>query len=123
MNFFKNEILEGLTRYFPKDAHQKSEQGSVRSDLKKLDPSTLETSKNHLIHNFLRNGRLRVKEQKYFIIWSKSVWGRLLARLTFYGNESLPMTNSGAIQRFQKVARNKMSIHKTVNGPLLVKVF
>ena len=27
---------------------------------KKLDSFTLETSKNHLIHNFLRNGRLRV---------------------------------------------------------------
>ena len=28
---------------------------------KKLDYFTLETSKNHLIRNFLRNGRLRVK--------------------------------------------------------------
>ena len=35
--------------------------GSVRSDLKKLDSFTLETSKNHLIRNFLRNERLRVK--------------------------------------------------------------
>ena len=33
----------------------------MRSDLKKLDSFTLETSKNHLIRNFLRNGRLRVK--------------------------------------------------------------
>ena len=33
---------------------------SVRSDLKKLDSFTLETSKDHLIRNFLRNGRLRV---------------------------------------------------------------
>ena len=32
----------------------------MRSDLKKLDSLTLETSKNHLIRNFLRNGRLRV---------------------------------------------------------------
>ena len=31
----------------------------MRSDLKKLDSFTLETSKNHLIRNFLRNGRLR----------------------------------------------------------------
>ena len=30
-------------------------------DLKKLDSFILETSKNHLIHNFLRNGRVRVK--------------------------------------------------------------
>ena len=33
----------------------------MRSDLKKLGSFTLETSKNHLIRNFLRNGRLRVK--------------------------------------------------------------
>ena len=33
----------------------------MRSDLEKLDSFTLETSKNHLICNFLRNGRLRVK--------------------------------------------------------------
>ena len=34
------------------------------SDLKKLDSFTLEMSKNHLIHTFLRNGRLRVNPQK-----------------------------------------------------------
>ena len=34
--------------------------GSVRSDLIKLDSFTLEMSKNHLIRNFPRNGRLRV---------------------------------------------------------------
>ena len=33
----------------------------MRSDFKKLDSFTLETLKNHLIRNFLRNGRLRVK--------------------------------------------------------------
>ena len=33
----------------------------MRSTLKKLDSFSLETSKNHLIRNFLRNGRLRVK--------------------------------------------------------------
>ena len=33
----------------------------VRSDLKKLDLFTLETSKNHLVRNFLRNERVRVK--------------------------------------------------------------
>ena len=42
--------------YFPKDAHKKSEGGSVRSDLKKLDSFTLETSKNHLIRNFCATG-------------------------------------------------------------------
>ena len=35
--------------------------GSVRSDLKKLDFFSSETSKNHLIRNILRNGRVRVK--------------------------------------------------------------
>ena len=34
---------------------------SVRSDLKKLDPFTLETPKNHLIRNFSRKWRVRVK--------------------------------------------------------------
>ena len=35
--------------------------GSVRSDLQQLDSFTLETSKDQLIRNFLRNGRLKVK--------------------------------------------------------------
>ena len=45
-----------------KSAPQKSDGGmSVRSDLKKLDSFTFESSKNNLIRGFLRNGRLRVK--------------------------------------------------------------
>ena len=40
----------------------KNLRGSVRSDLKKLDSFTLEKFKNHLIHNFLRNERLRVNK-------------------------------------------------------------
>ena len=45
-NPMKNEIWKGLYWYFPKDAHQKSEGGSVRSDLKKLDskPPRLKTT-------------------------------------------------------------------------------
>ena len=39
---------------------------------KKLDSFTSEASKNHLIRNFLRNGRLRVKKisnpKKYFLL-------------------------------------------------------
>ena len=46
-----------------KSAHQKSERGSLRSDLEKLDSFTLETSENHLIRNFLRNRRLKVKTE------------------------------------------------------------
>ena len=34
----------------------------MRSDFKKLDSFTLDMSKNYLIRNFLRNGRLRVKK-------------------------------------------------------------
>ena len=63
-NSLKNEIWKGRNRYLPKDAHQKSDGGSVRSDFKKLDSFTLEKSKNHLIHSFLRNGRLRVNRYR-----------------------------------------------------------
>ena len=35
--------------------------GQCSPILKKLDSLTLETSKNHLIRSFLRNGRLRDK--------------------------------------------------------------
>ena len=48
----------------------------IWAGLKKIDSFTLETSKNHLIRNFLRNGRLRVKANliqilslNYFIFW------------------------------------------------------
>ena len=34
--------------------------------VKKLDFFTMETSKNHLIRNFLRRGRLRVKILNFF---------------------------------------------------------
>ena len=52
----------GLNLYFPKDSHQNMRGGgSVRSDIEKLDFFTLKTSKNPLILNFLRNGRVRVK--------------------------------------------------------------
>ena len=50
----------------------------MRSDFKKLDLFTLETSKNHLIRNFLRNERLRVNTEiskLFFLILPKSdVW-------------------------------------------------
>ena len=59
-NQAKNESWNGLNWYFRKDAHQKSE-GVSAVRLKKLDSFTLETSKNHLIRNFLRNGLVRVK--------------------------------------------------------------
>ena len=52
----------------PLQALQKSDGGSVRSDLKKLDFFTLEISKNHLIRTFLRNGRLRVKKIRLKLI-------------------------------------------------------
>ena len=58
----KKEILKGIYWYFSKDAHQKSEEGQWGPIKKKLDSFTLETSKNHLIRNFLRNGRQRVNK-------------------------------------------------------------
>ena len=39
----------------------KNLRGVSEVQLKKLDSFTLETSKNHLIRNFLRNGRVRVE--------------------------------------------------------------
>ena len=45
----------------------------MTSDLKKLDIFTLETSKNHLIRNFLRNGRLGV----YFSAGGAYIWVRM----------------------------------------------
>ena len=59
-------MKSGLSRYFPKDGHQKSEGGVSKVRFKKLDSFTLETSKNHLIRNLLRNGRLRVKQVDFF---------------------------------------------------------
>ena len=53
--------LEGLKSVSSKRCASKILRGSVRSDLEKLDSFTLETSKNHLIDNFMRNGRLMVK--------------------------------------------------------------
>ena len=45
----------------------------MRSDLKKkLDSFTLETSKNYLIHNFLRNGRVRVNSNVIIMKYSAS---------------------------------------------------
>ena len=57
----------------------------MSSDLEKLDSFTLEMSKNHLIRNFLRNGRVRVNEKQRklsFIFFSnikimKDVWKSL----------------------------------------------
>ena len=47
----------------------------MMSDLKKLDSFTLETSQNHLIRIFLRNGRLRVKSKvkNYFCTYLKNL--------------------------------------------------
>ena len=39
----------------------------MKSDLKKRDSFTLETSKNHLIRNFLRNGRERVNAKSFIL--------------------------------------------------------
>ena len=66
--------LKGLKSVLSKICATKSEGGgSVSSDFKKLDSFTLETSKNHLIRSFLRNGRLRVKHSpQATVIWWRS---------------------------------------------------
>ena len=46
------------------------------SDLRKLDSFTFETSKNHLIRNFLRYGRLRVK--LFYDLKEKSTYAKVL---------------------------------------------
>ena len=56
-----NESWKGLSWYFPKNAYKKSEGEVSDVQFKKLDSFILETSKNHLIRNFLRNRRVRVK--------------------------------------------------------------
>ena len=43
----------------------KNLRGGQWDPIKKLDPFTLETSKNNLIHNFLREGRVRVKISRF----------------------------------------------------------
>ena len=58
----KNESLKGLNGLFQKMRIKNLRGGAVRFDLKKLDSFTLETSKNNLIRNFLRAGRVRVKQ-------------------------------------------------------------
>ena len=88
-NSLKNEIWKGLNRYFPKDAHQKSDEESVRSDLKKVDSFTLETSKNLiLIVIFFLIKRSREsnfrKYSRSFLRW------RNLTFLSFFILESHP---------------------------------
>ena len=48
--------------YFPEEAHKKSERRGDERGLikKKLDSFNLETSKNHLLRNFPRNGHVMV---------------------------------------------------------------
>ena len=50
---------------------------------KKLDSFTLETSKNHLIRNFLRNGRLRVNLRRS-VWWARYPWHELFKLLPIY---------------------------------------
>ena len=64
--------LEGLRLVFSKEA-QKNLMGASESGgqwvrfKKKRDSFTFETLKNHLIRNFLRNGRVRVNILKIYI--------------------------------------------------------
>ena len=62
----KNEIWKGLNRFFPKDARQKSEGGQWGPIKKNSTRSPWKRRKNHLINNFLRNGRVKIKFSKFF---------------------------------------------------------
>ena len=60
-NFLRVLCSEGPKLVFSKGCASKIWGGSVRSDFKKRDSFTLKTSKNHLIRDFLRNRRVRLK--------------------------------------------------------------
>ena len=54
------------------------------SDLKKLDSFTSEASKNHLIRNFLRNGRLRVNKKIKSSFWQTLSYDIAKVKLTYF---------------------------------------
>ena len=73
----------------------KNLRGSVRSDLKNLDSFTLETSKNHLIRNFLHNGRLRVNIKHILCAESVSVCCHKFKNLwQSFVNQTISLLNS-----------------------------
>ena len=76
--------------------------------IKKTRLLHLETSKNHLIRNFLRNGHLRVKSILYFFRIAKP---RLLLLLTLYVQNTDGSYCIGAlIDKFKAVFKNCSSI-------------
>ena len=96
---------------------------SVRSDLKKLDSFTLETSKNYLIRYFPRNGRVRVKKQSFicstnlsilrekgslfsscFHVWKS--WAELIPRNIVPGCHRLIFFGSGCETLFWNQSQN-----------------
>ena len=81
----------------------------MRSDLQKLDFFTLETSKNHLIRNFLRNELVRVKA--VFIV---KVYGLGAVWLIYlFDSPGLPQENfSLALFREKVVSTYKSSVQK-----------
>ena len=58
----------------------------MRSDFKKLDFFTLEMSKNHLIRNFLRDGRLRVNRFKNQIEDIDEKYAACIANISYRGS-------------------------------------
>ena len=70
-NSLKNENWKGLNRYFSKDTHQKSNEGSVRSDLtKNSTPSPWKCRKTTLSAIFRATGARGLTEQCLFILTS-----------------------------------------------------
>ena len=79
----------------------------VRSDLKKLDSFTLETSKNHLIRIFLRNGRLIVED------WIQWVWTN-----STLSNSNFWLSTYVCVQKWTKCLTDDMTYY---NGGLNCK--
>ena len=80
----------------------------MRSDFKKLDSFTSETSKNHLIRNFLRNGRLRVKLKKLWKIFNRlKAIGVAAAFKSKCSKETLVKRFSTFTKRVKIVLRNE----------------
>ena len=84
----------------------------MRSDLKRLDSSTLATSKNHLIRNFLRNGRLRVnsknciyeisKNQTFFTALKSKIQSLVDGGSKFESNEPALLSYEAKVCSFQE---------------------
>ena len=89
--------------------------------IKKLDSLTLETSKNHLIRNFLLNRRVRVKISRLFynaVRWFE--WLHMIPNRNFVYHLSFSKFRSVAFDwRKRRVRPNRRKIRKRIIQELL----